>query len=813
MLKKSGQQLTPGEIGQSFVGAALVGGTFSAVSGKPRIESNENPFLKIIDKEQSGIFDNKHSFARAIAKHIQEGESNPEHFFQDVKAPGLDLRNFDFGNTNLHKIDLSGADLRGADFSKVRYLSQVNFENANLEGAKFSRELQQNTLEPLTAPIVNVNFEGAKLAGADFTNSVILQSSFRRAALTGDTTFDGAYLQKLDFTDSSLRDVDFSKVRVLRDSEFGRADIAGTNFTGRSLSGLNLRDAKNVDFAIFDDFAKKTNGSPLPEEPHKQALLRQIKKEHELTVYKEMALAERAQTLPESDWALPPGDFIKAARWSVSQHADTTSLNGEDPYVKLQKWERAALSVKDKNSWSGEVDARPLGREKFLQDYATTDQVIDSFHPKASEKLLNSIESGVENAKNVTGGNYFGAIKYLKVGELEKQIANYGARTNTDGHLYSGNLLRVVSNLGDNSSRYLQKVERVWLNEQLEEAKIQATNPATTPQEASWANDRIERLQIIPPQLSTYETHKLLVYAADHLTLHNSPVNGKNSLADWFKNVTYQQSEPLRDSNGKATLDENGKQQFSNTIRMRSKADVQMIATNWETIPEADRTQGNFSKLVNLIKARKYPNAVDANFADEAARGGIKLEDFETAQDRYLKSQTVPSPFPLERTWYSKDGSLTGQFISRNDARGIFLGNMTDCCQHPNGPGAKAAWYGQEEANAGFFVVSDSKGNVVAQSLAWVSGNKGLVFDSIEGKGINVGTRSKDVIETYKAVASDLARKYPAITVGAGIYAGNSDLVKNTWKPAGENTQSVPSNLGYTDAKTQYLLALDGVSK
>ena len=89
--------------------------------------------------------------------------------------------------------------------------------------------------------------------------------------------------------------------------------------------------------------------------------------------------------------------------------------------------------------------------------------------------------------------------------------------------------------------------------------------------------------------------------------------------------------------------------------------------------------------------------------------------------------------------------------LKKADPRGIFLGEYTDCCQHPLGEGDTSAWYGHENLGSAFFVVEDTHtGQIVAQSWAWaaeedldipsdsyddvaaVSTLRGLVFDSIE---------------------------------------------------------------------------------
>lgn len=112
---------------------------------------------------------------------------------------------------------------------------------------------------------------------------------------------------------------------------------------------------------------------------------------------------------------------------------------------------------------------------------------------------------------------------------------------------------------------------------------------------------------------------------------------------------------------------------------------------------------------------------------------------------------------------------------------------------------------GQERSNAGFFVVEDRKKVIVAQSLAWETDNGGLVFDSIEGKGLS--GRAQKVAELYEAAAKDLRRKYHTINVGVDSAAGKAITGSAQWPTvARQNLLQLPFDYGgYTDARNNQL--------
>ena len=62
----------------------------------------------------------------------------------------------------------------------------------------------------------------------------------------------------------------------------------------------------------------------------------------------------------------------------------------------------------------------------------------------------------------------------------------------------------------------------------------------------------------------------------------------------------------------------------------------------------------------------------------------------------------------------------------------VRLGYLTSCCQHLNGAGETAMMHGLINPNAGFWVIEDEKGQVIAQAEIWEKDKDTIIFDNIE---------------------------------------------------------------------------------
>lgn len=120
--------------------------------------------------------------------------------------PGVDWRQCSFDRYDLARIDLTGARVDNASFSR-----------ANLAGTDFTR-LEGGRVRFLGADLKGAKFDEARLRGADFTEAKLEGASFRNADLA-DARLVSADLRGVDLTGAKLRDANFY-----------RADLSGATW-------------------------------------------------------------------------------------------------------------------------------------------------------------------------------------------------------------------------------------------------------------------------------------------------------------------------------------------------------------------------------------------------------------------------------------------------------------------------------------------------------------------------------------------------------------------------------------------------------
>ncbi len=242
----------------------------------------------------------------------------------------------------------------------------------------------------------------------------------------------------------------------------------------------------------------------------------------------------------------------------------------------------------------------------------------------------------------------------------------------------------------------------------------------------------------------------------------------------------------------------------------RERKYLAIVANRWSEL-KVDEKELPFNKLIDLITSMKYMNARNREFALENARWSVPESEFTWREHRFLATLSTPSPFPLDKRWES--GNLVGYFLPRSDPRGLYLGQHTGCCQHPDGQARTSAWHGQESPDGGFFVVvsKDRPGEILAGSWAWVSDDGGMCFDSIES--INVMKNGQEILNVYKSAASDLAAsRFHTVTVTKSSKFSALGDETAYLEAAGARSLHLPSNYsGYSDMKdgNQVLLAFD----
>ena len=209
---------------------------------------------------------------------------------------------------------------------------------------------------------------------------------------------------------------------------------------------------------------------------------------------------------------------------------------------------------------------------------------------------------------------------------------------------------------------------------------------------------------------------------------------------------------------------------------------IAMIQNFWFELTE-DEKKLTFNQLYSICDVKNFKivnskyDVKSDEFASQYMNSALK-EGFEPLQEHYLKSLTVPLP-----KWSNvvlTKGNLTARFLPRSDARGMFLGKHSDCCQSPGDAAEGAALFGQIEPNSAFFVVENKKGQIVAQSWVWEDEwKKIIVFDNIEGKGLGYldtdseevrqqkTKRQKQIFELYTAFSTMMPDEY-SVYVGGG---------------------------------------------
>jgi hypothetical protein len=227
----------------------------------------------------------------------------------------------------------------------------------------------------------------------------------------------------------------------------------------------------------------------------------------------------------------------------------------------------------------------------------------------------------------------------------------------------------------------------------------------------------------------------------------------------------------------------------------QSMEDLQVVAINWKDLTD-DHKKLPFKELIIKLRSNIYNSFENPSFANECAKWGIPVDKFPTLLNRFQKSKNITSTFETNKRW--TDGKLTARFLKRDDPKGIFLGNYTNCCQHPFNQGRTCAWYGLESKNSGFFVVEDAKGEIVSQSWAWISDDGGLCFDSVESK--DKLSRVDQVRATYDLAIADLTKEFHTITFGSN-YLGYNSTNSN------QNLDRPKDYTGYTDASSQSIAA------
>lgn len=100
--------------------------------------------------------------------------------------------------------------------------------------------------------------------------------------------------------------------------------------------------------------------------------------------------------------------------------------------------------------------------------------------------------------------------------------------------------------------------------------------------------------------------------------------------------------------------------------------------------------------------------------------------------------------------------------LPHGDPRGLFLGDYVNCCQHIDGNAGWCAKQGFLHKDNGFYIVTDAKDQIIAQSWAWRGKDGELVLDSFEALGQRF--EPQQIEKLLKAMGKELMKSYPQVT-------------------------------------------------
>jgi len=202
----------------------------------------------------------------------------------------------------------------------------------------------------------------------------------------------------------------------------------------------------------------------------------------------------------------------------------------------------------------------------------------------------------------------------------------------------------------------------------------------------------------------------------------------------------------------------------SEGIRVQQVGQMNLIAGAWNSLPSVVK-KDTTKNIVRYITSAQYEDVLDETFAEEAARWGVDPGEYKELERRWLKAVAKKSDLQVEAPGRRGcDGrSAAVQAGLRRPARVLFPGGGTRPAARLRGLEAEScAWFGVENPWSAFYAIEDPTGTVIAQSWAWRNADV-VVYDNIEGPGVQSSETRDQVIAMYRNLANELIMADPTI--------------------------------------------------
>jgi hypothetical protein len=185
---------------------------------------------------------------------------------------------------------------------------------------------------------------------------------------------------------------------------------------------------------------------------------------------------------------------------------------------------------------------------------------------------------------------------------------------------------------------------------------------------------------------------------------------------------------------------------------------------------------------------------------------GIAIDrNYQYREQAYLHGLSIPLP-----AWASYRNSIvkpdtnekiTLRFLPRDDPRGMYLGVIASCCQHPDGQAATCAIDGHVNPKAAFMVI-ELKNKIIAEAYTWEDNNGNICLDSIETVGNEAYYSDKN-----KEIVRELLIQFGNAQSNCMVNVGNNNFdfdhapitMSNNTKAYEEFAESLPYENFYID--------------
>ncbi len=191
-----------------------------------------NPFVDKDETDKNETDENETESSFKVIKLSQDVQAAvnglsaiSKYYYKKSRKKVLDK--VDLRGANLRGADLKGADLRGAN------LKGANLVNADLKGADLTQ-----------VQLWNANLTRANLIQADLTRANLLFANLSRAHLLG-INLSGAYLSNVNLSSAGLIGANLTDAN-LTDANLTKANLNRANLTNAYLVRANLKEAKDL---------------------------------------------------------------------------------------------------------------------------------------------------------------------------------------------------------------------------------------------------------------------------------------------------------------------------------------------------------------------------------------------------------------------------------------------------------------------------------------------------------------------------------------------------------------------------------------